>query len=137
MEVNIQLTSSEETEEETRWKGLPCVVREADCSGNASSPHPTKETIHFLHSCSFYGAMIHSDGVREQVFAPRFSIKSQALEEEMKNDFPIFGYNQFGKMAHSLSLRGALRFSLIVVISHLKANASTCPGSPLPCRNIL
>lgn len=105
-------------------KGLPCAAHEADCSGNASSPNPTKQTIHFLHSHSFYGAMIHSDGVREQVFAPRFSIKSQALEEEMKNNFPIFGDNQFGKMADSLSLRGTLRFSLIVVITHLKANAS-------------
>lgn len=38
-------------------------------------------------------AMIHSDGVSEQAFAPRSSIKSQALEEEMKTNFPIFGGN--------------------------------------------
>lgn len=44
-------------------------------------------------------AMIHTDGVREQVFTPLSSIKSQALEEEMKNNFPIFGGNKFGKMA--------------------------------------
>lgn len=36
-------------------------------------------------------AVIHSDGVSERAFAPRASIKSQALEEEMKTNFPIFG----------------------------------------------
>lgn len=82
-------------------------------------------------------AVIHSDGVREQIFAPRFSVKSQVLEEETRNNFPIFGDNQFGKMVHQLSLRGALRFSLISLITHLKANASTCTGSPVPCWNIL
>lgn len=44
-------------------------------------------------------AMIHWDGVRAQVFTPLPSIKSQALEQEMKNNFPIFGGNKFGKMA--------------------------------------
>lgn len=56
-------------------------------------------------------APIHSDGVREQVFAPGFSIKSRALEEEMKNNVPIFGDAQGGKMAHSLSLRELWVFS--------------------------
>lgn len=43
--------------------------------------------------------MIHSDGVREQAFASLSSIKSQALGEEMKTNFPVFGGNKFGKMA--------------------------------------
>lgn len=44
-------------------------------------------------------AMIHTDGVRERVFTPLSSIKSWALEEEIKNNFSIFGGNKFGKMA--------------------------------------
>lgn len=44
-------------------------------------------------------AVIHSDGVRAQISAPLFSIKSQALGEEMKENFPIFGGNTLNKMA--------------------------------------
>jgi hypothetical protein len=49
-------------------------------------------------------AEIHRDGVRRQVFMPLFSIKSQALKDERKNNFPIFGGDKCGQM-HNASLR--------------------------------
>lgn len=64
-----------------------------------SSPNPTKVSIPVFTPVISMAA-IHSDGVREQVFAPLvFSIKSQALEEEMRNNFAIFGEHKCGKMA--------------------------------------
>lgn len=77
--------------------------------------------------------VIHSDGASEQAFAPQSSIESQALEEEMQTDFPIFGGNtwQDGIIPLSAELLWAFH-SLIMVITHLQANASTDTGPPLP-----
>lgn len=55
-------------------------------------------------------AVTHWAGVREQVFTSLFSISSQALKKEIRNNFPIFGGNKYSKMAQSLPLKGAIRF---------------------------
>lgn len=99
------------------------------CAGNASVlPQPKGRSAFFPPVTS--AAVIHSDGVREQVFAAlAFPIKSQASEEERRTNFPVFGENTFGKTAQELSLRGAPGLSLIpVAITHRRPTPPPARG---------
>lgn len=83
---------------------------EADCSGTASSPNPSEETIRFLPSRSSYShdslRWCQGASICTGVLNPKSSV-GRGNEENV----PIFGAARGGEMAHSLSLRELWVFS--------------------------